>query len=202
MSTEIHASDPAVAPAGDLLPPSRRTGLPRITVVLGAGVLVAAAFLGGVQAQKTWGDDGNSGGRGNFGRFAAASGPGDGGTRTTAPNGGQPPQGAQGAPGGFFRGGGFATGTVKLVKGSTIYVTTQDGNTVKVSVPASTSVTKTVAAKVSSIKPGDRVTAIGPTSNGVVKAAEVRVGDLGVPTFRRGFGGGQRNGGQGGQSSP
>jgi hypothetical protein len=206
MSTEIHANDPAVAPAGDLLPPSRRKGLPRVTVVLGAAVFVAAAFLGGVQAQKTWGDGGSPGGRGNLGRFAAANGLGNGNGgngATTGTNGGQAPQGAPG--GGFFRSGGFTTGTVKLVQGSTIYVTTQDGNTVKVSVPATTSVTKTVTAKVSSIKPGDTVTAIGSTSNGVVKATTVRVGDLGLPTFRRGFGGGQGgqgNGGQGGQSSP
>jgi Cu/Ag efflux protein CusF len=190
---EIHMTDPVEqAPAGDLLPPQRRKGVPRITVILGAGLLVAAAFLGGIQAQKQWGDDSNGGG-GNFaGRFAAANG----GTGANAGPGAQTGQGA----GGLFgrRGGGFTTGTVKLVQGSTLYVTTTDGNVVKVSVPASSTVTKSVTTKVSGIKPGDSVTAIGTTSNGVVKATSVRVGDTGLPAFR----GAGAQGGQAGAPTP
>ena len=85
---------------------------------------------------------------------------------------------------------------MKLVQGSTIFVTTSDGNTVKVTVPSSATISKSVTEKVSGIHPGDTVTAIGTTSNGVVKAATVRVGDVGGPG---GFGGfGRPTGTQGG----
>jgi hypothetical protein len=90
-------------------------------------------------------------------------------------------------------GGGVTTGKVKLVQGSTIFVTTTDGNTVKVSVPSSTAITKSVTTKLSGVHPGDNVTAIGSTSSdGVIKAASVRLGDSGFPGF-----GGRRPGAQG-----
>jgi len=185
MQPEIHMTDPpAPAPASDLLPPGGKKGLPRITVILGVGLLAAATFLAGIEAQKQWGGSSSSGNSGRFAAFAAANG----GTARTGANGTQGGTGAQGA-GGFFRrgGGGFTTGTVKLVQGSTIYVTTTDGNTVQVTVPSTATISKSVTEKVSGIHPGDTVTAIGTTSNGVVKAATVRVGDLGGPG---GFGGG------------
>ena len=166
-------------------------------MILGAGLLVAGAFLGGIQAQRQWGDDSSGGGSGNFaGRFAAANG----GTGANAAPGGQTGQGGQGA-GGFFgrRGGGFTTGTVKMAQGSTVStVTTTDGNVVQVSVPAGSTITKSVTTKVSGIKPGESVTAIGTTSNGVVKAISVRVGYMGLPSFR----GAGAQGGQGGAQTP
>ena len=116
------------------------------------------------------------------------------GTATGGTNGGA--QAAPGAGGGLFRrgGGGFTTGKVKLVQGSTIYVTTTDGNTVKVSVPSSTAITKSVTTKLSGVHPGDNVTAIGTaSSDGVIKATSVRLGDTGFPGF-----GGRRAGGPGG----
>jgi len=201
MQPEIHMSDEPLppAPASDLLPPQRRKGVPRITLILGVCVLAAAAFLGGVQAQKQWGDNNSSGGRGNFAaRF------GNGGFGATGANG-TGTTGTDGQRTGGFggRGGGFTTGTVKMVQGSTIYVTTTDGNVVKVSVPAGTSVTKSVTTKVSGIKPGDTVTAVGTTSNGVVKATTVRIGDLGLGRFGGGGpGAGQGTGAQGGQTPP
>lgn len=196
MQPEIHMTDPpAPAPAGDLVPPGGRKGLPKITVILGVGLLAAATFLAGIEAQKQWGGSGSSGGTGRFGAFAAANG-----AARTGANGANGAQGAQGAAGGFFgrRGGGFTTGTVKLVQGSTIFVTTSDGNTVKVTVPSSATISKSVTEKVSGIHPGDTVTAIGTTSNGVVKAATVRVGDVGGPGGIGGFG--RPTGTQGGAS--
>ena len=71
-------------------------------------------FLAGIQAQKQWGD--NSANAGGFGARAAAF------RRRPPARQRRPParQGGQG-DGGFFgrRGGGFTTGTVKLVQGST-----------------------------------------------------------------------------------
>lgn len=179
MQPEIHPTEAAAQPpASDLLPAARRKGIPRVTIILGVGLLAAATFLAGIEAQKQWGGSSSNGGR--FGGRGAAFGAGAG-TGTTGANGG-----AQGT--GFFRGGGggLATGTVKLVQGSTIFVTTTDGNTVKVTVPSSTTITKSVKTKLSGVQPGDTVTAIGTaSSDGVIKATSVRLGDTG---FGGGFG--------------
>ena len=177
MQPEIHPAEANVpAPASDLLPARPRKGIPRVTVILGVGLLAAATFLAGIEAQKQWGDNGaNADG---FGGRAAAFRAAAGGNGTAGANGG--------AGGGFFRrgGGGITTGKVKLVQGSTIYVTTTDGNTVKVSVPSSTSITKSVTTKLSGVHPGDNVTAIGTTSSdGVIKAVSVRLGDTGFGAF-------------------
>ena len=181
MQPETHPAETAVAaPASDLLPPQRRKGVPRITAILGVGLLAAATFLAGIEAQKQWGG-GDSGSSGGFAAARAAAAAGGNPTERVGNDGAAGP-----GAGGVFarRGGGFTSGTVKLVKGSTLYVTTADGNTVKVSVPKSSTITKSVTAKVSAIKPGDTVTAIGASSNGVVKATSVRVGDTGLPVFR------------------
>ena len=192
MQPDVHPTEAHVpAPASDPLPAQRRRGVPRVTAILGVGLLVAATFLAGIEAQKQWG--GNSSRSSGFGGRAAAFGA-IAGTRASGANSGA--QGAPGASGGLFRrgGGGFTTGKVKLVQGSTIYVTTTDGNTVKVSVPSSTAITKSVTTKLSGVHPGDTVTAIGSTSSdGVIKAVSVRLGDAGFPGF-----GGRRAGAQGG----
>jgi hypothetical protein len=194
MQPEIHATEPPV-PASDLLPPQRRKGIPKVTAILGVGLLAAATFLAGIEAQKQWGGSSSSGtGRGNFAARLAAGG---GAVTGTATGGNGTQGGAAPGAGGFRTGGGFTTGTVKLVKGSTLYVTTTDGNTVRVSVPAATAVTKTVTTKLAALKPGDTVTAIGTAgSDGVIKAARVTVGNAG---FGGGFGGfGRRAGANGG----
>ena len=196
MQPEIHPTEAALQPPpSDLLPAQRRKGVPRATAILGVGLLAAATFLAGIEAQKQWGGSSSSGGLGARG---AAFGAGAG-TGTTGANGGT--QGARGTGGGFFGrgGGGFTAGTVKLVQGSTIYVTTTNGNVVKVSVPASTAITKSVTTKVSGVHPGDTVTAIGTTSSdGVIKATSLRLGDTGFP----GGGFGRRAGAQGGNATP
>ena len=196
MQPEIHPTEAALQPPpSDLLPAQRRKGVPRATAILGVGLLAAATFLAGIEAQKQWGGSSSSGGLGARG---AAFGAGAG-TGTTGANGGT--QGARGTGGGFFGrgGGGFTAGTVKLVQGSTIYVTTTNGNVVKVSVPSSTAITKSVTTKLSGVHPGDTVTAIGTTSSdGVLKATSLRLGDTGFP----GGGSGRRAGAQGGNATP
>ena len=195
MQPEIHPTEAALQPPpSDLLPAQRRKGVPRATAILGVGLLAAATFLAGIEAQKQWGGSSSSG----LGTRGAAIGAGAG-TGTTGANGGT--QGARGAGGGFFGrgGGGFTAGTVKLVQGSTIYVTTTNGNVVKVSVPSSTAITKSVTTKLSGVHPGDTVTAIGTTSSdGVIKATSLRLDDTGFP----GGGFGRRAGAQGGSATP
>jgi hypothetical protein len=202
MQPEIHATEPAV-PASDLLPPQRRKGIPRVTAILGIGLLAAATFLAGIEAQKQWGGSSSSNTR--AGAFAArfanaggAAGAAGTGTGTGTGTNGAAGAGAPGAGGFAGRGGGFTTGTVKLVKGTTLYITTTNGNTVRVSVPAATAITKTVTTKLTALKPGDNVTAIGTAgSDGVIKAARVTVGTVGFGGFGGG-GFGRRAGANGG----
>jgi hypothetical protein len=208
MQPEIHATEPPV-PASDLLPPPRRKGIPRVTAILGVGLLAAATFLAGIEAQKQWGGSSTASARGNgfAARFAAGGAAGAGAGAGTGTAGANGAGGAQGA-GGFAgrAGGGFTTGTVKLVKGTALYITTTDGNTVKVTVPAATAVTKTVTAKLASLKPGENVTAIGQAgSDGVITAQRVTVGAAGFGGGFGGFGrranGGANGGTQGGNGT-
>ena len=56
MQPEIHPTEAAVPPPpSDLLPAQRRKGVPRATAILGVGLLAAATFLAGIEAQKQWG---------------------------------------------------------------------------------------------------------------------------------------------------
>jgi hypothetical protein len=97
MQPEIHPTEAALQPPpSDLLPAERRKGVPRATAILGVGLLAAATFLAGIEAQKQWGGSSSSAGLGARG---AAFGAGAG-TGTTGANGGT--QGARGAGGGFF----------------------------------------------------------------------------------------------------
>ncbi|MGI5206286.1 hypothetical protein ACQEU6_32525 [Spirillospora sp. CA-108201] len=129
--------------------PSQRL-LPGPTLYLAAGVILVAGFLGGVQAHK-WSSDGSSGG--------AAGGQESGRSRTGGyggPPGASAPQGGYGAPGNGANGGPGAgpggmpgdgsgsaangrtgnvpgtAGTVTRVVGSTLYLRTASGETVKV----------------------------------------------------------------------
>jgi hypothetical protein len=66
---------------------------------------------------------------------------------------------------------------VAYVSGNTLYVTTPEGNTVKVITSAGTSVTKTVKADVPGIHPGETVAVTGsPGGSGAVSAEAIRVG--------------------------
>ena len=59
---------------------------------------------------------------------------------------------------------GATVGQVAYLSGSTLYVTTREGNTVKVTTSAATSVTKTVKAERQGIHPGETVTVTGCTA--------------------------------------
>jgi hypothetical protein len=198
MQPEIHPTEAGMQPPpSDLLPAQSRKGIPRVTAILGIGLLAAATFLAGIEAQKQWGGSSTSNNR--FGGRAAAFGAGAG--AGTGGAGAGTTTGAPGAGGfGGRAGGGFTTGTVKLVQGSTIFITTTNGNTVKVSVPSSTAITKSVMTKLSGVHPGDTVTAVGAaSSDGVIKATTIRVGNLGFGGFGGGFG--RRAGAQGGNGA-
>ncbi|GAA4570000.1 hypothetical protein [Planotetraspora kaengkrachanensis] len=153
--------------------PARR-GPSKLTMLLGAGVVLVAGFLVGVQAQK---HAATSSGSVPFG--ALLSGQGNaGGQRGQAGGGG----GGRGGGGGGFAGGGFGGGaaanatfgTVKLVDGDKIYVQTADGGVVTVKTSTSTKIQVSKAGKAKDLKTGSVVVVAGDKdAQGVVDATSV-----------------------------
>jgi hypothetical protein len=134
----------------------RRRRLPRMTMALAALLVVGLTFVVGAEVQK------------HYGKTAASTGATAGGAAAAfgrARTGG----GFAGGAGGAFAGGagGFGgaasgpTGTVTLIKGSTLYVTDSSGTTSIVKTSAASRVTKTVTSSVQTIRPGSVVTVVG-----------------------------------------
>jgi len=186
---------------GQLPPRPRRRLLAPLPVALLCVLLTACGFIGGVLVEKGEGGEGASSGAGGAGGLAArlASLGGGGGTGAGA-------SGSSGAAGtaaagrglGALAGGGGATaGQVTFVQGSTLYVATAEGNTVKVLAPAGTTVTKTVSSSTHAIHPGETVLVTGTTgADGAVTAESIRAGNAGL-----GRGPGALFGGAGGSGS-
>jgi hypothetical protein len=160
----------------------------RGTVVLAGIVLLVGGFVGGLQAQKHWGTASTT--AAGFPGAAAGAGAGryGGGTGRTGAGaygggnfGGGFGQGGTGTGTGTGTGAGTAapaasgaSGTVKLVDGSTIYVQEADGTVVTVNTNSKTTVAAASKTKLSSIKAGQKVTVAGATgSDGTVTATSV-----------------------------
>jgi hypothetical protein len=141
----------------------------KATVYLGAGALVVAGFLGGVQVQKNYGTAATTttapgAGRAGFAGNAAANGyfGGQAGTGT----------GAAGATG--TAAAAATTGKVKLVDGTTVYVETSTGDVVTVKTGAQTQVKTSTTTTLKNLAAGDTVTIQGATgSDGTVTATTV-----------------------------
>ena len=89
------------------------------------------------------------------------------------------PPGASGRSAGSSGTQGGTSGTLAFLSGSTLYVTNSAGNTIRVETTSGTSVTKTVKATVSAIRPGEDVTVTGSTSTGgAITAGSISVGAL------------------------
>ncbi|MFF4104757.1 hypothetical protein [Streptomyces sp. NPDC001903] len=163
-----------------------RPRLPWLTLVLSGGVVAGLAFTGGVLVEK--GHLRGSSGAGSAGRNSAAGAGGQGrtGGAGSGQNGGR--QGFGGATGGPGAGGGVTTGTVKLVDGTTLYVTDAQGNVVKVTTDTRTRITQAESGKVSDLQPGQSVT---------VRGSRTPAGDLAATTVAQGDGGGFAGGGGG-----
>jgi hypothetical protein len=171
MPNEQPTTDEWLQDAGELPPRPRRRvlgtgGNPLALALLGV-LLVACGFIGGVLVEKGESSPASANGSASSlaSRFAALRGAtSSGGARSSgAATGGFGGAGASGRP---------TAGTVAYLAGSTLYVTTSEGNTVKVKTSAATSVTKTVKASVSSIHPGETVTVTGTSSSGGSLSAE------------------------------
>jgi hypothetical protein len=167
-STKIQQPRSPDGLAGELLA-RRRKRMPMLTLALIVLAAAAAAFIGGIEAQKHWGKSSTSS-SGIPSSLAAAFSSGG------FPGGASNRSGAGGFPGGFG-GANATTGTVTLIKGTTIYVTNAAGNTVLVKTSARSRVSKSVAGSVKTIHPGDSVTVTGSQNkDGSISARQVTIG--------------------------
>jgi hypothetical protein len=175
MNATVSPADALAPPDNDLLTEilaRRRRRLPKATIALAALLVLALSFVVGAEVQKHYGK-----------ASAAAAGPAAAFARGGAARaGGFPGFGAGGAGGGTAAGGAFGarasgpTGTVTLIKGSTLYVTDSSGNTTLVKTSPTSRVTKSVASSVKNIRPGAVVTVTGPqASDGSYTASSISV---------------------------
>lgn len=173
--------------------PHRRLLTPVPLMLLGV-LLIACGFIGGVLVEKGQTSSSSSAGSAASlaSRFAALRGGTSGtGTRSGTTSTGGAAGASSGSSAGFNR---PIAGQVAYLSGDTLYVTSAEGNTVKVTSSAATSVSKTVKATVKGIHPGETVTVTGATAaNGAVSAESISVGsgDGGLAAL---FGGSGRSG--------
>ena len=136
-------------------------GRPSLTMILAGVVGAAVLFAGGLLVGHTTGSS-----------TTAQSGPGANGL----------PGGAGGDDGaaGTGRPGGFTSGEIASIDGSTLTITTSDGTTVKVTTSTGTTVSKSAATDVSALAVGDTVTVVGQTaSDSSVTAQAITEGSTG-----------------------
>jgi hypothetical protein len=202
------------------LPPPRprRRLLAPLPLALLAGLAVACGFISGVLVEKGQSSGSSASGAGGFAsRFAALRGSGttasSGASASTsasgATSGASGPGGASatsGAGGALGRlGGGATVGQVAYVAHGVLYVTTLEGNTVKVTAAPGATVTKSIDTTTRSIHPGETVVVSGtPGANGAIAAQSIRAGvetggGLGPGAL---FGAGGRSSAASGTSSP
>ena len=154
----------------------RRKLLSPIPATLLVVLLVAGGFFAGVQVEKGQSSASTSNGLpAGLAALRSAAGGSSSSARTTSGSGSGFPAGG-GFPGAAgLSGGGLTTGEVSYVSGSTLYVNSGE-NTVKVSAPAGTKVTKTVSTSVHSIHPGDTVIVRGSQGgHGSVTASSISI---------------------------
>ena len=146
-------------------------------------VTCAVGFYGGIRVEKSHASA--STGAGSFAAVAGAGRTGaaaaGGGTSGTKASGKTAAAGA-GGRGGFAAAGGFpggsggaggTLGTVASVNGRTLVLTETGGNTVKVKLTSSTTITKTETVGHKAVHPGDTISVTGSTGKGTVTAASV-----------------------------
>lgn len=176
-------SGPFSSPEDQLPPRPRRRLVTRWSAATGVVILLALGFIGGVLVQR--------------GKQPAAAA-----SATGAGLGAGPGRASPGAAGNADGGGPApVAGKVASVDGGTLYVTTNQGTTVKVRTNDAAKVTRTAKSRVGAVHPGDSVVITGSTgANGAVTAGQITATESGVTPGGfggfGGFGGGGRFGGQ------
>jgi hypothetical protein len=173
----------------ELPPRPRRRVLAPLPLALLAVLAIACGFIAGVLVEK--GQSGATSSAGAGGAIASrlavlrggtgSSGPGSSVASSSSTGSGSAitgaPTAARGVTGGA--GGSATVGQVAYADNGTLYVTTSEGNTVKVTAASGASVTKTVKASIKAIHPGETVIVAGTSSaSGAVSASSIRVGSV------------------------
>jgi hypothetical protein len=156
-----------------------------LPVALFVGLALAGGFIAGVLVEKGQGEATSAGAGALTSRLAGLR---TGGTRGLAgfASGSGSGSGSGGPSSLRSAGAGATVGQVAFIRAGTLYVTTGEGNTVKVTTAPGASVTKTVQASVGKIHPGETVIVTGSAhANGSIAASSIRVGGAGAA-----FGGG------------
>ncbi|GAA3149054.1 hypothetical protein [Nonomuraea salmonea] len=146
-------------------------GLSKVTLALGAGVVLVAGILIGIQAHSAFGSSGGSGGSPGRSLGTPQAGPSRQAASGERPGG----VGREGRrPGGF---GGGTTGTVEKVEDGTVHLKTVTGESVTVATTGETTVQISRPGKVADLKPGATIVVRGtPDADGTVTAASITQG--------------------------
>lgn len=164
----------------------RRRLLTPVPAALLAVLLTACGFIAGVLVEKGQASPSATGGPSGLAARLGSLRSGSGGGRG----------GASFFGGGTAGGVGPTMGQVAYIAGHTLYVTTPEGATVKVTTSALSTVSKTVKASVKGIHPGETVVVTGSSgANGSVNAEEIRVSEAGASSATGGIGALFRGGG-------
>ena len=143
----------------------------RTTLALGGVLLIIGGFVGGVLVQKNFGSASTSAVA--AGAAAGANGRGGFGGAGGAGGAGQAATGQAGAGAGTGSGN-ATTGTVKLVDGTTVYVTTANGQVITVKTSSSTTVRVAQSGALKDLTAGATVTVQGTANaDGVITATQV-----------------------------
>jgi hypothetical protein len=180
--------------AEELPPRPRRRVLTPLPLALLAALAIAGGFIAGVLVEKGQGGSTSAagGGGGAFAsRLAALRGGASSGASSSGTTSGSSSGSRSGAAGGASSGLGLAgaagsgaagsatVGQVAYATRGTLYVTTSEGNTVKVTAAPGAGVTKTVKTSIAAIHPGETVIVAGSSAaNGAISASSVRVGSV------------------------
>ena len=157
------------------------------TMVFAALVIAGAGFVAGIQMEKRNAPAASglppglaafANARANGGAFPGAfTGRGNAANGATGASSGAGGNGATQTPAGNGATGRGTTGTVKLVDGTNVYITTADGSIVKVTTSPTSKVTKASPGAVSDLKAGDTVTVQGTTgADGTIAASSISQG--------------------------
>src|SRR5262245_12074533 len=194
-AARLDAEDSWLEHAEELPARPRRRVLAPLPVTLLLALALACGFIAGVIVQKGQGSSASGGNgfpalRGAAGFGSASSLRGGSGNGSPAATGSGSTSGSDSSPAfgdrpSDARTGGATIGQVAYVSKGALYVTSAEGNTVKVTAAPGSKITKTVDAHVGGIHPGETVLVSGRTNaNGSIAASSIRAGDAG------GFGGG------------
>jgi len=207
--------DTSLDEAEELPPRPRRRVLKPLPLALLGALAIACGFIAGVLVEKgqSSSESGSAASSGFASRLAGLR------SGSSTGNGSAPSSGsslgsdsgiaatAAGVPGpgsaARASSGSATVGQVAYVSKGTLYVTTSEGNTVKVTAASGASVTKTAKASINAIHPGETVLVAGASgANGAISASSIRIGSVaGALAGGEAFAGGAGAAGAGDSSS-